>query len=112
MDTFFLGGCRASLAPGVFQVERPLFLRDGEVYRLAAHNGFSPEYHAARLLLLFAGGNGRYCGLAIVAEIGEGISDASHFLDARRPEPPANARPTTVSGVQQKSSALRPGSRR
>jgi hypothetical protein len=37
---------------------------------------------AARLLLLFAGGNGRYCGLAIVAEIGEGISDASHFLDA------------------------------
>ena len=52
---------------------------------------------AARLLLLFAGGNGRYCGLAIVAEIGEGIFDASHFLDARRPEPPANARPTTVS---------------
>jgi hypothetical protein len=37
---------------------------------------------AARLLLLFAGGNGRYCGLAIVAEIGESISDASHFLDA------------------------------
>ena len=37
---------------------------------------------AARLLLLFAGGNGRYCGLAIVAEIGEGISDASQFLDA------------------------------
>jgi hypothetical protein len=34
------------------------------------------------LLLLFAGGSGRYCGLAIVAEIGEGISDASHFLDA------------------------------
>ena len=32
--------------------------------------------------LLFAGGNGRYCGLATVAEIGEGISDASHFLDA------------------------------
>ena len=25
---------------------------------------------AARLLLLFTGGNGRYCGLAIVAEIG------------------------------------------
>jgi hypothetical protein len=37
---------------------------------------------ALQLLLLFAGGNGRYCGLAIVAEIGEGISDASHFLDA------------------------------
>src|ERR1700724_2043773 len=35
-----------------------------------------------RLLLLFAGGNGRYCCLAIVAEIGEGISDASHFLGA------------------------------
>jgi hypothetical protein len=26
--------------------------------------------------------NGRYCGLAIVAEIGDGIPDASHFLDA------------------------------
>jgi hypothetical protein len=37
---------------------------------------------AVRLLLLFASGNGRYCGLAIVAEIGEGIFDASHFLDA------------------------------
>ena len=37
---------------------------------------------AAPELLLFAGGNRRYCGFAIVAEIGEGISDASHFLDA------------------------------
>ena len=35
---------------------------------------------AARLPLLFAGGNGRCCGLAIVAEIGEGISDASHLV--------------------------------
>ena len=34
------------------------------------------------MLLLFAGGNGRYCSLATVAEIGEGISDASQFLDA------------------------------
>ena len=37
---------------------------------------------AARLLLLFSGGNGRYCSLAIVAKFGEGISDASHFLHA------------------------------
>ena len=40
-----------------------------------------------RQLLLFAGCNGRYCGLAIVAEIGDGISDASHFLDRPRSEP-------------------------
>jgi hypothetical protein len=34
------------------------------------------------LLLLFPGDNGRYCGLAIVTEFGEGIPDASYFLDA------------------------------
>jgi hypothetical protein len=37
---------------------------------------------AAPLLLLLTSDNGRYCGLAIVAEIGDGIPDASHFLDA------------------------------
>src|SRR5262249_29465658 len=33
--------------------------------------------------LLLTSGNGRYCGLAFVAEIGDGILDASHFLDAQ-----------------------------
>jgi hypothetical protein len=37
---------------------------------------------AARLLLLLTSDNGCYCGLAIVTEIGDGIPDASHFLDA------------------------------
>jgi hypothetical protein len=35
-----------------------------------------------RLLLLPAGDNGRYCSFAIIAKIGEGISDASHLLNA------------------------------
>jgi len=37
---------------------------------------------AAPCFLLLTSDNGRYCGLAIVAEVGDGITDASHFLDA------------------------------
>ena len=33
-------------------------------------------------ILLLTSNNGRYCGLAFISEIGDGILDASHFLDA------------------------------
>ena len=53
------------------------YFADSETYNASAAREFFTGD-----ALLFAGGNGRYCGLAIVAEIGEGIFDASHFLDA------------------------------
>ena len=66
---------------------------DATAHPLPQHNQLMsecpPQYRfqsgvglATRLPLLFAGDNGRYCGLAIVTEFCEGIPDASYFLDA------------------------------